>query len=53
MLKILLRMEEYAHSRGAHYQNAMIERAGKKNHREGEPITKMQIGSSSRLIVDK
>jgi hypothetical protein len=24
-----------------------------KKHREDEPVTKMQIGSSSRLIVDE
>jgi hypothetical protein len=46
-------LEAYSHSSWAQKQNAMIERAGKKNHREDEPITKMQIGSSSRLIVDK
>jgi hypothetical protein len=32
-------------------QNAMIEKAGKKNHREDEPITKIQIGSSSRFML--
>jgi len=31
----------------------MIEKASKTNHREDEPITKMPIGSSSRLIVDQ
>jgi hypothetical protein len=31
----------------------MIEKAGKTNHGEDEPITKMQIGSSSRLIVNR
>ena len=45
--------EAYLHSSWAQKQNAMIERAGEKNHREDEPITKMQIGSSSRPIVDK
>jgi hypothetical protein len=29
----------------------MIEKAGKKNHREDEPITKIQIGSSSRFML--
>jgi hypothetical protein len=32
-------------------KNAMIEKARKTNHREDEPITKMPIGSSSRLFV--
>jgi hypothetical protein len=31
----------------------MMEKIGNTNHREDEPITKMQIGSSSQLIVDK
>jgi hypothetical protein len=45
--------EAYSHSSGPEKQNAMIESAGEKNHREDEPITKMRIGSSSRFIVDK
>ena len=32
---------------------AMVEKAGKTNHREDEPIRKMQIGSSSRFILDE
>jgi hypothetical protein len=48
-----LRTEAYSHSSWAQKQNAMIERAGTKYHREDEPITKMRIGSSSRLVVDK
>jgi len=44
--------EAYSHSSWAQKQNAMTERAGEKNHREDEPIRPMQIGSSSRFIVD-